>query len=292
MKIIKDLNITFLVIVLNLFLNCNMYSQIQKYFPLHLGDQWEYADDNGPSMTYFTNKIVNVDTLQDGSQVFEVLTSFNTKHYYKILSNDSNTVYHLDGNTNSQFLPLYKVNVQSSHNWNSGGDYDWVYLKYKTINVTSWLFWDSVCVYWLGYKMEDSVYAIESRELMKNIGLIYREYDFGIVYLRGCIINGEKYGIVAVDENPVITPKNVEINNYPNPFNGQTIIQYSIPEYDYVGIKIYDILGREVEVLLSEYKESGTHSIKWVAENLTSGIYIAVIKYKNKLLTHKLLYQK
>lgn len=292
MKIGKVISIILMAIVFYfLFIN-NTYSQIQKYFPLHLGDKWEYADLNGPSTTYFTYKIVNIDTLNDGSRVFEVQTSFNTKHYYKIFANDSNTVYHLDLNTNNRFLPLYKVNVQSNYYWNSGGDYDWVSLKFKTINRTPWLYYDSVYVYWIGYKMDDSVYAIEERQLMKNLGLLYREYDFGLVYLRGCTINGVNYGLVSVDDGNNAMPKSVVINNYPNPFNGQTIIQFSIPEAGYVDIKIYDVLGREVAALLSDYKEPGSYFINWQAKNLTSGIYFATIKFKNIILTKKLLYQK
>ncbi|HPN38329.1 MAG TPA: T9SS type A sorting domain-containing protein, partial [Melioribacteraceae bacterium] len=166
------------------------------------------------------------------------------------------------------------------------------FLKTEGPGVSNWGRMDWVKVYGIGYNISDSVYAIETRYLMKNIGLIYREYDIGLVVLDGCKIDGKIYGFFVDVEEDKKQTANTTLTNYPNPFNGHTIIKYSIPESDFINITIYDILGKEVDVILNDYQDSGTHSIQWVAENLTSGIYFAVIKYKNKLLTHKLLYQK
>ena len=62
--------------------------------------------------------------------------------------------------------------------------------------------------------------------------------------------------------------------NYPNPFNPSTTIQFQIPTTEYVVIKVYDILGREVETLLSGRQAPGLHSIVFNAgQEVTSGIY-------------------
>lgn len=61
--------------------------------------------------------------------------------------------------------------------------------------------------------------------------------------------------------------------NYPNPFNPSTKIKYQIPNSGYVSLKIYDILGKEVAVLVNEEQPSGSHEINLDASNLTSGIY-------------------
>jgi len=64
--------------------------------------------------------------------------------------------------------------------------------------------------------------------------------------------------------------------NYPNPFNPSTMIGYQIPIASYVSLKIYDILGREVAILVDERKEPGSYSTAFYAGNkLTSGVYIA-----------------
>ena len=61
--------------------------------------------------------------------------------------------------------------------------------------------------------------------------------------------------------------------NYPNPFNPSTTISYNITKPENVQIKVYNILGVEVASLVNEYQIAGEHSIKFNAENLSSGIY-------------------
>ncbi|MGB5849988.1 MAG: T9SS type A sorting domain-containing protein [Ignavibacteriaceae bacterium] len=61
--------------------------------------------------------------------------------------------------------------------------------------------------------------------------------------------------------------------NYPNPFNPSTTIEYSLPEQADVTIKVYDVLGNELEVLFSGNESAGTHSLNWNASNYASGIY-------------------
>lgn len=63
-------------------------------------------------------------------------------------------------------------------------------------------------------------------------------------------------------------------SNYPNPFNPTTLIQYSVKAAGWVTLKVYDILGSEVAVLVNSSKESGYHKAHFDASNLPSGIYI------------------
>ncbi len=67
--------------------------------------------------------------------------------------------------------------------------------------------------------------------------------------------------------------------NYPNPFNPTTTINYSLPEANFVTIKIYNMLGQEVKTLLSEEVKAGRHNVNWNGENnfgikVSSGTYI------------------
>ena len=61
--------------------------------------------------------------------------------------------------------------------------------------------------------------------------------------------------------------------NYPNPFNPSTKMKYSIPQTSNVVIKVFDVLGSEIETLVNEEKPFGTYELKWYAENLPSGVY-------------------
>jgi outer membrane protein assembly factor BamB len=95
--------------------------------------------------------------------------------------------------------------------------------------------------------------------------------------------NTGRYGTVTgVSENDFKTliPNLFSLEqNYPNPFNPQTNIKFSLPSVSNVIIKIYDILGREVKMVLSEQRGAGTHSVIWDGTNnagqkVASGIYI------------------
>jgi hypothetical protein len=65
--------------------------------------------------------------------------------------------------------------------------------------------------------------------------------------------------------------------NYPNPFNPVTLIEYSIAKAGTVQIRVYDILGKEIKVLVNEYAEAGTHRVEFNASSLSSGIYFYTI---------------
>jgi hypothetical protein len=66
--------------------------------------------------------------------------------------------------------------------------------------------------------------------------------------------------------------------NYPNPFNPSTKIEFSLAETQFVNLKVYDVLGREVTTLLNEEITAGKHSKDFNASGLTSGIYFYSIK--------------
>ena len=66
--------------------------------------------------------------------------------------------------------------------------------------------------------------------------------------------------------------------NYPNPFNPSTKIKYEIPDQArndnvYVTLKVYDILGREITMLVNEQQQPGLYEVEWNADNNLSGVY-------------------
>ncbi len=63
------------------------------------------------------------------------------------------------------------------------------------------------------------------------------------------------------------------LGNYPNPFNPETRVRYSIPEQMYVTLVVYDVLGRSVQTLLDGVQPGGTHDAYFDAGSLPSGVY-------------------
>ena len=62
--------------------------------------------------------------------------------------------------------------------------------------------------------------------------------------------------------------------NFPNPFNPSTVISYQLPVKSYTSLRVFDILGREVAVLVNDIKGPGKHSVIWDAARLSSGLYL------------------
>ena len=66
--------------------------------------------------------------------------------------------------------------------------------------------------------------------------------------------------------------------NYPNPFNPETKIDFDIPKKSHVKLTVYDILGRQVVILLDEEKTAGKYSLVWNPKGLASGVYLYQIQ--------------
>ncbi|MFZ1280312.1 MAG: T9SS type A sorting domain-containing protein [Ignavibacteriaceae bacterium] len=76
-----------------------------------------------------------------------------------------------------------------------------------------------------------------------------------------------------VEEDNLVADNFSLSQNYPNPFNPATSIQYSIAKNEFVSLKVYDVLGREVTTLINEEVSAGNYNVSFNASGLTSGIY-------------------
>ncbi|VAX23324.1 Alkaline phosphatase [hydrothermal vent metagenome] len=99
--------------------------------------------------------------------------------------------------------------------------------------------------------------------------------------------------LVSVKSKTNEIPRNFLLSqNYPNPFNPTTVISYSLPESGFVSMKMYDILGNEVAVLVNEYKPTGNYSIEFNGNDLSSGVYIYQMQAGSFIDTKKLMLLK
>ena len=160
-------------------------------------------------------------------------------------------------------------------------------------------------------KIIDNVgYEIINSDTLRGLyyGSYYLASKFGIIekyedppfepayYMRGAKINGTIYGqITSIDEQSFLNHTDFHIyQNYPNPFNSQTLITFQIPKWGFVSLKVYDILGKEIATLVYEEKQVGKYQINFDASefNLTSGIYVYILKAGNYIQSKKMIYLK
>lgn len=80
--------------------------------------------------------------------------------------------------------------------------------------------------------------------------------------------------------------------NYPNPFNPETTIEFSLPAHEQVSLVIYNMLGEKVEVLLNSGYPAGHHKVRWNAENIPSGLYFYRLIAGDFVRTKKMLLLK
>jgi len=109
-----------------------------------------------------------------------------------------------------------------------------------------------------------------------QILLRFRLYSDGYVTAWGWTIDNLKIqenGISSIDEIHETANSFQLMQNYPNPFNPVTNIKFSIPNSEFVTLKIYNTLGQEVATLVSDNLTQGSHKYTWNASDFASGVY-------------------
>src|SRR5205814_3001845 len=94
------------------------------------------------------------------------------------------------------------------------------------------------------------------------------------------------------DPAPAIPGRLALNQNYPNPFNPSTLITYTIPEKQYVSLKVYTVLGREVATLEDRTRDAGSYTVRFNRGDLPSGLYIYKLQTGMAVLTRKMLFTK
>jgi len=97
---------------------------------------------------------------------------------------------------------------------------------------------------------------------------------------------------VSVNEDESALDEFILNNNYPNPFNPITNIQFRISNFEFVSLKVYDVLGNLVATLVNEEKPVGVYEVEFDATKLTSGIYFYQLKSGSFIKTKKMIFIK
>jgi hypothetical protein len=130
---------------------------------------------------------------------------------------------------------------------------------------------------WTGWKLvEASIASVPTTAVRQFAGFVIKQLPggrtSGAVYFDDLSVG---LGVTAVNEAQENSPSGYALRqNFPNPFNPSTTIQFSIVDPQFTTLKVYDLLGREVAMLVNEKKSAGKYVVSFDASDFASGVYI------------------
>ena len=143
-------------------------------------------------------------------------------------------------------------------------------------------------IYWV----EDYLFSGEGGAIYRsNLDGSDKELVKNISFTRNALyVSGWNIVTSAEDEPNAEVPRQVQLmNNYPNPFNPQTVISYNLPQAMSVKLNVYNFLGQKVRTLVSgELRQAGTHTLTFNAADLPSGTYFYQIKTEAGITTRRM----
>ena len=268
-------------------------------FPLRIGRTWEYSyyrfSDQDPLSFPSGNQDI-------GSVSYSILDSSShadtvrwTIKLIRHLSHSNwgitDTSYKTEDTT--QYI-LYEV-LTGNHQLIADSWFLWVFPRYNT-QVFRYQLTDSEGYAIMSYILPSGFGPAYTFKYCSDTGLTHVSYfSSGITfsdYLDASLTNNTLTEISTPPNTDTRIATLLLFQNYPNPFNPSTSISFSLPSESFVTLKVFDILGREVAVLVSEKLPAGNHTQQWHAKNLPSGVYIYRLQAGTFTQTRKLVLLK
>ena len=259
----------------------------ESFFPSQVGNLWQYY---GAVTLWQDWSILRDSVAGDGYRYLSVQRGRTGQPSWLYRLDSTFTVSRNNGPAG--WDTVYRLSADSGDAWlvrsgPTGPRYSWVYAVYQDV-----IFGRAATVKVIRYGPAhpdsggNSFYFTE-QHLASGFGVVYHWEEPGdYAFLTGCIVAGDTFGtIVSVRENESIIPESPQLSqNYPNPFNPTTTIEFSLPAETAVRVSIYDILGREIAILLDEKMAHGEHRIVFDGSHLASGVYFARLRTQNAFL--------
>lgn len=198
-------------------------------------------------------------------------------------------------NSNNNFATSSNIDLSGTANprleyftrWANESGYDYVRIQISTNNGSTWTSLagrhTTTVASQPGYTANKGAWAWEHINLTPYIGRQVR-FRFNLITdsnLRGDgfyfdnfrVVDYRDTTLVGVNQPVEVAERFELMQNYPNPFNPTTIINYQLAISNWITLKAYDVLGREVVTLVNEYKGPGRYRVAWDAGSLASGVY-------------------
>jgi photosystem II stability/assembly factor-like uncharacterized protein len=241
-----------------------------SYFPLTVGNKWFFSYGHDQVIRYKME--VEKDTILDDDYSYAKLNYYwknNEGNFeldtegYAYLRKDSNKIIQYE----DRLLIDYDMNIGDTviyHGYPYSAVLDDIYIQ-EVLNryLSNYYFFTTPFDF---YSYSDSIGF--------NTLRADTWYNYFPQYLLGCVIDGVTYGIITEVEDESSFPLLFHLSqNFPNPFNPTTKINYQIPQSGFVTLKVYDLLGKEFATLVNEEKPAGNYEVEFNGSSLSSGIY-------------------
>ena len=281
------MRLMFLVPVFTLILLKPSFAQSTAYYPLNVGDFWQYWDYM--PVRFVTREVIKDTTLSNGKTYAAIQDDIFSKVIYQRTSGDSVFRFNTITDQDELFYDFSASPGDTIISIPNGSDTTDIVLLSKgmmEIFGVNRQHWD--------YLVDLNRYATDDEQfhtVVDSIGLSSVSSFGTAAEIRGAIINGIQYGtIININGNVTAMLNDFHLHqNYPNPFNPTTRIQYSIGRKQKVLIKIYDLLGKEIAILVDEEKPAGAYDVEFDASKLSSGIYFYQLQAGDFIETKKMI---
>jgi len=122
---------------------------------------------------------------------------------------------------------------------------------------------------------------------------LFQPGGYTTVATNSFVVTGCNGTFTGIENISGLVPHNYNLSqNYPNPFNPKTLIEFSIPKSGNVKIAVFDILGREVSVLVNDFLTAGSYTVDFDASNFSSGVYFYSLRSGDFTATKKMMLVK
>ena len=229
----------------------------------------------------------------------------NFQYMYTYDSNGNNTIYlaqewdPVDGWVNyGQYLYQFDGNNNQTEQllqlWNTGTT-SWVNQEkinstYNSLNsplTTLYQLWNT------GTGWENTSYIMDTYDVNNNLSERVGQNWDGAAWVNSIRQTGFIWKLITdVGDDELLVNEFKLFNNYPNPFNPSTTIKFNVPSISDVTIRIYDVLGNEIETLVNQEKTAGTYEVEFNSEGISSGIYLYRITAGDFTQTKKMILLK
>jgi hypothetical protein len=256
-----------------------------SFFPHHQGDIWEYVGSAG---NYFQNRIT-ADSLGPDGRFYIETTMFGKMRI-------DTTTFEVHGRiwAGGEYENLiYKLDADVGEWWTVSRRQQYS-IQAHVVAIYGTVIFGNIPTIVKVIEEVDSASHLQllTDYLASDFGLIGQDIDLPSFRIRGTLINGIQHGIItSVKEYYTsLEPKAfVLYQNFPNPYNPSTVIEYELFEATEAELKVSDMLGQEARVLVNAHQPKGNYKVDFHAEGLSSGVYVYTLKTSRGMKSKRML---